>query len=210
MKMKKSNPPINQVLLGNSVSEYDADILSDELYYLSEVLAHKNESTQAHGFLGGEYGYGNEFENEVFEMHPYYWGECECGYEEIAYKWSESHPHKDCYQNEYKKIPYDWIKQPKEHTQAVRALCKKFGINYNDGFGSAVHCTCGHDKEWKDWSSKNDHLKTCLVVVPNFKHKKTGLEIRWYKYIGRGMSCNQNVSEKQFKEIVKDCIDSLT
>lgn len=30
-------------------------------------------------------------------------------------------------------------------------------------------------------------LPTCCTVLPNFRHHATGLEVRWYKYIGRSM-----------------------
>lgn len=49
--------------------------LGDALYELSDHLARHNESKQVHGCLGGAYGYGQEFENDVFAMHPYCWCE---------------------------------------------------------------------------------------------------------------------------------------
>ncbi len=44
---------------------------------------------------------------------------------------------------------------------------------------------------------------------PNFKHYNSGLEIRWYKYIGRGMSCNQHVCPDCFWNIFAECMNSL-
>lgn len=52
-------------------------LLGDRLYELSKRLAEKNPTKQAHGLLGGEFGYGQDFENEVFMMHQYCWCE-EC------------------------------------------------------------------------------------------------------------------------------------
>src|SRR5271157_1710100 len=48
-------------------------LLGDRLYDLSKRLAEKNPEKQSHGLLGGEFGYGQDFENEVFMMHPYCW-----------------------------------------------------------------------------------------------------------------------------------------
>lgn len=46
-------------------------------------------------------GYGLEFENEVFSLFPYYWGDCTCGYEETEWAWCEANKHSpDCYQSE--------------------------------------------------------------------------------------------------------------
>lgn len=47
------------------------------------------------------------------------------------------------------------------------------------------------------------------VEKPNFKHYNSGLEIRWYKYIGRGMSCNQHVCPDCFWNIFAECMNSL-
>jgi hypothetical protein len=49
--------------------------------------------------------YGVAFKNEVFEVFPYYWGECDCGYDErfeaSFQEWSKENQHLlDCYQVE--------------------------------------------------------------------------------------------------------------
>lgn len=51
----------------------EKSLLSNRLYKLSELLAKKNPNKQYYGLLGGEFGYGQEFENTVFKMHPYCW-----------------------------------------------------------------------------------------------------------------------------------------
>lgn len=50
----------------------------NELVYLTEVLTNKifNGESQGGG-LGGEYGYGVEYENDTFMMHPFCWCEKE-------------------------------------------------------------------------------------------------------------------------------------
>ena len=49
-----------------------------------------------------------------------------------------------------------------------------------------------------------------IEALPNFKHYKTGLEIRWYKYIGRGMSVNKHVCPECFYNVFVECMNSLT
>jgi hypothetical protein len=44
---------------------------------------------------------------------------------------------------------------------------------------------------------------------PNFRHRESGLEIRWYKHIGRGMSVNKHVCPKCFLPIFAECMNSL-
>lgn len=51
-----------------------------------------------------------------------------------------------------------------------------------------------------DWNE--EHIQSY-----NFKYKD--IEISWYKYLGRGMSINRFVSEKECWEMLKNCIQSL-
>ena len=125
-----------------AIPEYDADSLTDDLTRLSVHLASQNPDAQHHGVLGGRYGYGQHFSNAIFEMRPYYWGDCDCGYEESG--------------------------QP-------------------EGF-------C--------------HSADCSYHLLNFRHISTGIEVRWYKYIGRNMKSNQPVSPRRFRAIIDECIAS--
>jgi len=50
---------------------------SERLRNLTKLLVEKTGAQSSYG-LGGEFGYGVDFKNSVFEMHPYWWGECEC------------------------------------------------------------------------------------------------------------------------------------
>ena len=46
----------------------------------------------------GNYGEDNPV-HKLFSVRPYYWGDCDCGWEDMGYKWSESNKHgSDCYQ----------------------------------------------------------------------------------------------------------------
>lgn len=56
----------------------DDDDVSNGLYELSETLGTLNPDAQSHGFLGGEWGYGQDYRNDVFEMFPFWWGDCDC------------------------------------------------------------------------------------------------------------------------------------
>jgi hypothetical protein len=49
----------------------------------------------------GTDSYGANISNDVFEMRPYYWGDCTCGYDEKAAGWGDDHAHGPvCYQTE--------------------------------------------------------------------------------------------------------------
>jgi len=216
-KKKKYSPALGQAMLGNKWERFDADFTYHALYKLSEQLAKLNPENQAHGLLGGEYGYGQEFSNDVFEMHPYYWGECECGFEK---RWNKEYEkfHQlskhsmGCYQNAYRNITekYHFIRHKEKHDAAVKALCEKHKVSYPEG--SAVHCTCGYEGMFEKWNkTMGDHDPSCRIVLANFVYKEPGKEllIFWYKYMGRGMSMNRELSQDQWYRIIKRCKDSL-
>lgn len=51
--------------------------LDSGLYDLTEQIALRTEANTSHGVLGGMWGYGAEYENDTFMMHPYCWCERE-------------------------------------------------------------------------------------------------------------------------------------
>jgi len=206
-------PTLPQMLFGNATSEYDLGrnetLVADELYDLSQTLAEKNPDAQAHGFLGGEFGYGQDFTNDVFEMHPYWWGDCQCGYEESEMEWESDHPHDPaCWQERW----------GHEHTRVLvlglaydemQRLMREWEVaNGWDGRpGVAVFCDCGQDDLWQKWVSTHHHDPSCGEVRPNFRCGD--VEVRWYKYIGRGMSTNSELSRDEWRGVFAVCRASL-
>jgi hypothetical protein len=106
------------------------DALSQGLYALSELIIRGLQPDERGGGLGGEFGYGANFENDVFMMHRYCWCESE-----------------DC--------------------------------------------------AW------------CEGEAPNFRHKASGFEASWYKYVGRGMETNRKLTVREWADILRACFDSI-
>lgn len=48
-----------------------------------------------------------------------------------------------------------------------------------------------------------------IKVIPNFKHHKTGYELKWYKYPLRDSYANMDLTDLEFEKIIEDCKDSL-
>lgn len=46
-----------------------------------------------------------------------------------------------------------------------------------------------------------------LVNAPNFVCD--GLEVRWYKYLGRGMSMNRRIDANEFYQLIDRCLKSV-
>lgn len=152
------------------------------------------------------------FENDVFAVRPYCWGDCDCGYEDKEWEWSANHKHSnECYQTDYNKLPdygYDTHGRACREIDA-RKLHKKHGIPWRGMRGIATHCTCGHDKSWRKWSTENHHSVTCCTVLPNFHFKPTGFKLRWYKYPLRDSYSNVKCNLSLLRGMVHECIRSL-
>jgi hypothetical protein len=82
-----------------------------------------------------------------------------------------------------------------------RRLCCDMGIEWNGGRGSAAHCTCGVSGRADKWFAEHGHDRDCPIVRPNFLFRATGLEVRWYKYIGREMETNRPIGAGELKQI---------
>lgn len=196
-------PELGQLAFGCASGAVDFDSLPDsqKMENMLRVLADR---------ATGDECYANHFENGVFEMHPYYWGDCTCGYEQKEWDWGDSHDHTpECYQTEYRATVGKYRVLDPGRDKAARKLCLKHGIPWNNGAGSAVHCTCTYDSEWQKFTGENGHAAVCPIVVPNFRHKVSGFELRWYKHIGRGMSVNRPVTLEEFRIIFDECMASL-
>ena len=96
-------------------------------------------------------------------------------------------------------MPYD--EQQRIRDDIYTKLCKKHGLSR---LGCAIHCTCGLRERAAE--ELPGHAKTCSLELPNFCHKVSGFEVRWYKYIGRGMETKGTADPM---DIFNDCFASL-
>lgn len=88
------------------------------------------------------------------------------------------------------------------------------GIEYsNDTFQMHPYCWCDRrDCPWcsvNDGPDENEYGADHGSTAPNFWHKKSGFKLWWYKYPGRGMEYNKDLTYREIDAIVQDCIDSL-
>jgi hypothetical protein len=207
-------PELGQMMFGNAHGEVglgkDEDYVSEQLYALSEALGRRDPDNQSHGLLGGEWGYGNEFKNDVFEMHPYYWGDCHCGFETEEYQWGMANPHPPtCFNTRY------WDEHERLHlldldfrVENERMVEWSKAQGYVDApYGMAVYCDCGTSERYQEWRQTHDHDPECRVVLPNFRAGT--VSVAWYKYVGRGMSVNRPVTHAEWKRIFESCFASL-
>jgi hypothetical protein len=193
---------LGNLLFGNSRGEHEVD------RYLEEKFVRWMEK------LGFD-SYGNKrdwtwsfYENDVFRMQPYYWGDCTCGYDKKEWRWCEDHKHSEtCYQFEYRKIGDTHKFFSKEGKALIEALCRKYGLSYPSG--CAVHCTCDYQNDWVAWRAENEHAETCALIQPNFLFKPTGFTLDWYKYPLRNGYSSEPLTEELIDEMFAECERSM-
>lgn len=125
------------------VAAVDDDAFTRGLRDITRALL-KRKPEDACGGLGGSDGYGVDYDCDVFEMHPEWWGDC------------------------------------------------------TDG------CP------WPVASDDAPHVPACKAGRPNFRHKASGLEIRWYKYIGRSMEYSREVSREEWDRIIAESLEAVS
>lgn len=153
--------------------------------------------------INDEDGYGIEFSNDVFGMQPYYWGDCECGYEKKVYEWECNNKHHiTCYQT--------LLRSEKEKSNNYKEIYLKLIKQFNLPLeGCAVHCNCDYIKSWAKFSENHTHAPTCRIITPNFIYKPTNYQLRWYKYPLRNAHQSEKITKKDFLIVIHKCIDSV-
>jgi hypothetical protein len=193
--------------------------LGGALYSLSECLARGFETEGMHGGLAGAYSWGVEFENDVFLMHPDYQdAECDCGFRKLADDWHEAHRHKGtCYSVVVYRLRRAWEHAngdkaclSRRFDRVMKRLCKLREIPWDNGRGCLVHCDCGVDGLCREFFSTHGHEFRCPHRLPNFWHKDSGLEVRWYKSIGRDMKIlPEGVSIDIVRTAIRESFESI-
>lgn len=144
----------------------ESDQLDHGLITLTEAICDTTGHESGFG-LGGRFGYGENFENDVFVMRRFYWGECDCGFGPAEDKWYDDH------------------KEVQDHENPGYAAC------------------------WQEFEKLHTgHAATCATLLPNFHHKRTGFEVRWYKWIGRDPE-TKNADGVNLQEVFAECLASL-
>jgi hypothetical protein len=85
---------------------------------------------------------------------------------------------------------------------------RKYGTQYeNDTFMMHPYCWC--DKEDCPWCEGEEWEEDSPEAGPNFHYKPLGFKVWWYKYIGRGMVQNKELTVKEMAAMLFQCLESL-
>lgn len=194
------------------------DALAEGLCGLTETISKKDPEIVAHGFLGGSFGYGAKYENDVFAMHPFCWceqedclwcGGCDCpedsfhffvdGVETDYRGWMDFYM-RGVYgmtdaELEAKGTRY-WDIRPNDYERKSEQFNRRRTQRHDP--------VCDYCTGSGIWS---EHGAEPGRGAPNFWHKPSGLKVWWYKYIGRDMTSVGDC--KNVSGMIAECIASL-
>lgn len=211
---------LGNMVFGNSRGEFPLDRgegFEEELNRLFDAYAPDRDNSWRE--------YGIEFENDIFAVFPYYWGECTCGFDSCEFE----EKHLDtCYQVEldierqkagaivgrwgYLDFPNSWSydKERKVEDKIYKELTTKHNLPMQ---GRAVHCTCDYEQRYETWLGEIGyplgHKPDCLLVKPNFCYKPSDFQVQWYKYPLRDSYTNREITLREFRGMINNCIASL-
>ena len=153
--------------------------------------------------------YTDHFENAVFRVAPFYWGDCTCGFDEKEWRCDEANPHHiNCWSERFERA----AQANSRDFHAQQKWAADNGWPTIDGKlkpGVAVYCDCGKAEERKAWRLDNKHDSKCPIAIPNFIYKPTNFMATWYKYPFRGAMANRELSAAELVKIVQHCMESV-
>ena len=62
---------------------------------------------------------------------------------------------------------------------------------------------------WGECLCDDEHVPGCRADLPNFLHKPSGLELRWYKYPLRDSYMSREVPLDEWAQIIAECKSAL-
>lgn len=199
----------------------DTDAVSVALRDLTRAIHESGAADGSQGgIFGGEYGYGANYENDVFLMHRYCWcerescpwcGGCQCPESAWTYTVDGRVVTYEEYSRFYDERVYgagksfhDWIGS--DETASARRERKRRSAEANRRRKTEHTPECDYCLRrgiWATYAIPDGH-----TGAPHFWHKASGLQVRWYKYIGRSMEVTAPPG-CVLADIMAECIASL-
>lgn len=200
--------------------ETSDDAISDGLRDLTAAIERIDPDGDYGYGLGGQHGYGANFENDTFMMHRFCWCDrddclwcagCDCPSDayhyfvddkEVAYRgWMDfymRHVYGMTDTEMKEKGVKSWDLRPRDYERKSTEANSRRSTRHD---AVCDYCT-------------GTGIFRCDAVLPgkgapNFWHKPSGFRVYWYKWIGRDNEIEGSAGAN-FKNILAECFDSLS
>lgn len=200
------------------------DALDHGLVALTTAICQATGEESGYG-LGGRFGYGENFENDTFMMHRFCWCDLEdcrwCSDEGCGCDMPDGQHFVDgkpVSEDEYwatnrklldGKMPHDVAEYDTPEYWAADATWEKAVAERDRRLhfehAPRVH-TCHPQGMMQDQPGGAGEQPS--QTAPNFWHKRTGLKVWWYKWIGRSQEV-ANADGVDLQAVFSECIASL-
>ena len=133
---------------------------------------------------GGRYDFscGIDYKNEVFETKSFWeHSECECSYQN-----------------------WQW-----DMDELTRERMKQYGEKGEDTLNTEWWRL--YRMEWGNVTQGRDpgHDADCALTDWHFKHFASGLEVSWYKRVGRSTKSNKSLKTLDWFKVMVECLESV-
>lgn len=211
--------------LGRILQVEDYHFMIGDYYFDYDENRNKERTNKLKITSHGGYICRDENGEIIFEVFPYWWGECTCGATEHNEDLEERLLNEFLTREErevFEEIEdwcddecpaCDWKPENKDKTpEELDELCtcgtrekNKILLEKKNQIEDKVA------KFYEEYEKKSlEHKDDCLVLKHNFVYhpgKKDEVWIDWYKYPFRDSHTNIELSADKFKEIINDCIE---
>ena len=192
--------------------EKQDDYISQTFRQLTEAI-HNHKLADASGYgLGGEFGYGVDFENDVFMIHRYCWCDkdnclwcmsCTCPLEARIFH----------YFVDNNEVSFEeWLDFYKRNISLSSLDTNREAISNQINQRRSESCE-EYPELFCDFCAGKHEVYLLSgqkgVAAPNFWHKKSGFRVWWYKWIGRDNKM-YNPNDLNLKSMFADCFSSLS
>lgn len=188
-------------------SLYPNSAIAADLCALTHILVEANGAPKVGGALGGEWGYGTRFENDVFRMSNFCWCEaddcpqcvgCSCPEEAFHYFVDGVEVDYEEWIGIYDREVGEWRPgMPEEEMQEMERKGREVNERRDERHDPVCDfCLTGGPAAAAGGGPGRS--------APNFWHKPSGIKIWFYKYIGRSMEFEGPIErwEEAYGEVV--------
>ena len=152
---------------------------ADGLYQVARAAAIVESKRTGQRFEACDYTSGTDYKNNVFEMWAYW-------------------PHSECYTCE----DHEW------RAEETALLGAGWSKDESSNFGTKPYPE-DYQERYAAALEKIQQEHDCPLVEWNFHHYASGLQVTWYKRIGRSTKSNNSMTATDWYTVVLDCLNSL-
>lgn len=189
-------PELGQMFLGSKYTETETpeyitdginridELINTHIYEVKRKFSYGEWSIDYSFMATSNTGMVHELPGAPFTMRAYYWGDCDCGFDDIVLDASDEADKRLGYTEEVWDAAYT----------AGYSITREMHDNVDDIISELLKV-----------ARLQNHTKDCTPELPNFSFPGADFEAFWYKHSVRGATCKNPPSEVKWQTIEAEC-----